>query len=189
MAARPRLSEEILRLMRGGAAHRSIWLLWETGMLDLLVPELSSFIADSEDDTVWKLLREVDRRTTEGGAPLDDIVLWCALLLEPLSEACDGASDRLQAAYEFLEPVVERLNLPRRSSDSVRRIVAQLPRLRHGRTARFKKSTLYPTAMEVLSLMDRAHGGGGVEQPASPASETPVASRGRRGRSGRSRSR
>src|SRR5690606_3818134 len=26
MAARPRLSEEVLRLMRGGASHRSIWL-------------------------------------------------------------------------------------------------------------------------------------------------------------------
>src|SRR4051812_29375873 len=27
-AARPRIFEEILRLMRGGAAHRSMWLLW-----------------------------------------------------------------------------------------------------------------------------------------------------------------
>src|SRR5690606_3078006 len=32
MAARPRLFEEILRLMRGGAAHRSMWLAWETGV-------------------------------------------------------------------------------------------------------------------------------------------------------------
>src|SRR5665811_2066928 len=32
-AARPRLFEEILRLLRGGAAHRSMWLLWETGAM------------------------------------------------------------------------------------------------------------------------------------------------------------
>jgi len=158
MAARPRLSEEILRLMRGGAAHRSFWLLWEMGLLDLLVPELSSYIADAPDDTVWNLLREVDRRTKKQGAPLDDLILWCALLLQPLDEACQDAPDRMRAAHDFLEPVVERLNLPGRSSDSMQRIVANLPRLGHGRTARFKKSQLYPAAMEVLSLREHAQG-------------------------------
>jgi poly(A) polymerase len=159
MAARPRLSEEILRLMRGGAAHRSIWLLWEMGMLDLLVPELSTYIADAENDqAVWGLLSEVDRHTKERGSPLDDVVLWCALLLEPLSEACSGASDRLAAAHDFLEPIVERLNLPRRSSDSVRRIVAMLPRLYRGRASRFKKSPLFPLAEEVLAMRATAHG-------------------------------
>ena len=38
MAARPRVSEEIMRLMRGGAAQRAIWLFWEMGMLDILLP-------------------------------------------------------------------------------------------------------------------------------------------------------
>src|SRR5690606_29173363 len=45
MAARPRLSEEVLRLMRGGASQRSIWLLWEMGLLDVLLPELSVYLA------------------------------------------------------------------------------------------------------------------------------------------------
>ena len=39
-AARPRIFEEILRLLRGGAAHRSMWLLWETGAMAILLPEL-----------------------------------------------------------------------------------------------------------------------------------------------------
>ncbi len=195
MAARPRLSEEILRLMRGGAAHRSIWLLWELGMLDLLVPELASYIADSpNDEAVWAMLSEVDDQTKKRGAPLDDIVLWCALLLEPLSEACHGASDRLRAAQDFLEPIVERLNLPRRASDSVRRIVAMLPRLSQGKASRFKKSPLYPIAEEVHAMRIRATGGpdprgeslGDVDMQSFSRPER--TRRPRRQRSGRSRS-
>ena len=47
-AARPRLFEEILRLLRGGAAHRSMWLLWETGAMSVVLPELAAFLDDEE---------------------------------------------------------------------------------------------------------------------------------------------
>src|SRR5690606_18107981 len=129
MAARPRLFEEILRLMRGGAAHRSMWLAWETGVLDMLLPELAAYVSDVDTDegNVWRLLTEVGRRTEEQG-PLDDAILWSVLLLEPLSEACAGVQDRVTAAHEFLEPIVDRLNVPRRIADMVRRIVAMLPK-------------------------------------------------------------
>ncbi len=57
-AAKPRLFEEMLRLMRGGAAHRAIYIAWETGVLDVLLPELSTYLADREDgdDTVRRIL-------------------------------------------------------------------------------------------------------------------------------------
>src|SRR5690606_35585143 len=152
-AARPRLSEEVLRLMRGGASHRSIWLLWEMGMLDLLIPELSCFLADSEtQDVVWALLREVDRLTEENDGPLEDTILWCALLIEPTRESSMDAPDRARATQDFLEPIVERLSLPRRASDSVRRIVAMMPKLDQGRATRLKKNPLYSTAVEVWQL-------------------------------------
>ncbi len=152
-AAKPRLFEEILRLMREGAAHRSLFLCWETGVLDVLLPELSTFLADREedDDRVWQLLQEIDRRTQEGG-PLDDVVLWTVLLSEPLREACDGARDRVETAHEFLEGVVDRLNVPRRIAESIRRIVALMPRLESGRGGRFSRTPLYPVAMEVLDI-------------------------------------
>ncbi len=47
-AARPRIFEEILRLMRMGASHRSMWLLWEIGAMAILMPELSAFLDDDE---------------------------------------------------------------------------------------------------------------------------------------------
>lgn len=186
-AARPRLSEEILRLMRGGAAHRSVWLAWETGILDVLLPELSAYLSDvGEDDRgVWRVLSAVDRATLQRGEPLDDVVLWTALLLEPLREACDGARDRIAAAQDFLEPIAERLAVPRRVADAMRRIVAVLPRLESGRAGRFSKTALYPAAAEVLALCQAARADEEVElgapvPAAGPAIKAPRRRRRRR---------
>jgi poly(A) polymerase len=178
-AAKPRLFEEILRLMREGAAHRALFLCWETGVLDVLLPELSTFLADrdEDDDRVWQLLQEVDRRTIENG-PLDDVVLWTVLLSEPLREACDGARDRVEMAHEFLEGVVDRLNVPRRIAESIRRIVALMPRIESGRGGRFSRTPLYPVAMEVLDIHRAALGDaaeGAFDAPEA-ASETAMVS-------------
>jgi poly(A) polymerase len=183
-AAKPRLFEEILRLMREGAAHRALFLCWETGVLDVLLPELSTFLADREedDDRVWQLLQEIDRRTIESG-PLDDVVLWTVLLAEPLREACDGARDRVEMAHEFLEGVVDRLNVPRRIAESIRRIVALMPRLESGRGGRFSRTPLYPVAMEVLDIYRCALGDaaeGAFDAPEQPTSDSNLAPSGER---------
>jgi poly(A) polymerase len=159
-AARPRLFEEILRLLRGGGAHRSIFLAWELGMLSVLLPELASFLDDHQGDgpgsRVWKLLGELDRRTTARGAPLDDIVLSTLLLLEPMREACEGEQDRIGAAFAFLDPVIERLAMPRRVADAVRRIVAILPRLSRGKAGRFARTPLSDMATQIHEIERQA---------------------------------
>jgi poly(A) polymerase len=149
-----------LRLLRGGAAHRSFWLAWETGVLDVLLPELSAFLSDTEeeDGVVWRILRELDRQTEERGAPFDDVVLWTLLLLEPMREATAGEKDRVEAAHDFLEPVIDRLNVPRRIADAVRRIVAIFPRMEAGRAGRFSKTPLFALASEVDSVRKGAMG-------------------------------
>ncbi len=182
MAARPRLFEELLRLLRGGAAHRSFWLAWETGVLDVLMPELSAYLFDSDDKgIVWKLLSQVDARIRERGEPLDDIVLLTALLLEPMREATAGARDRVEAAYEFLDPVVDRLNVPRRIADGVRRIVAVFPRFEAGRIGRFSKTPLHGLATEVFE-MRQAVVSGSVPPPKPAETETAAPKRRRRRR-------
>jgi poly(A) polymerase len=169
MAARPRLFEEVLRLLRGGAAHRSVWLMWETGILDVLLPELSSYLYDvrESDDRVWRLLDQVDVLTARPGKDVDDIVLITLLLLEPMMEACEGQRDRITSGHDFLEPLIERLALPRRIADAIRRIVAILPRLAAGRAPKFQRSTLYPCAKQVL---DASLAAGAAKIPALPPS-------------------
>lgn len=184
-AARPRLFEELLRLLREGAAHRALWLAWETGVLDVLLPELSSYLADSSEDdrAVWRLLRELDRATVRRSSAFEDTVLWTALLLEPLREACDGSKDRIAAAYDFLEPIVERLSVPRRVADAMRRIVAALPRLESGRASRFTRTTLYSTAVEVMALSKAAREEGSDARPLpEPGGAVPKPMRRRRRR-------
>jgi poly(A) polymerase len=165
-AAKPRLFEELLRLLRSGSSHRAFFLCWETGVLDVLLPELSTFLADQPEDenVLWRVLDQVDRRTRREG-PLDDVVLMTTLLLEPLREACNGARDRVEAAHRFLEAIVDRLNVPRRIAEAVRRVVAILPRLEAGRAGRFSRTSLYPIAMEVAAFYAEA------DSAAAPDSE------------------
>jgi poly(A) polymerase len=155
-AARARLFEEILRLMRGGAAHRSMWLLWEIGAMAILLPELSAFLDDDEatggaGERFWRRLDAIDARTREKG-PLNDIVLWATLLAEPLEEATTGAKDRVEAAYDFLEPIIARISMPRRIADAIRRISGMLPRLAQGKAGRLVKTELVGPAVDVLEM-------------------------------------
>src|SRR6185437_6171102 len=155
LAARPRLAEEILRLLRGGQARRTIYLAWETGVLDVLLPELAGLLYDDGEENgpghrVWRQLEYIDRRTAEDG-PLDDTVLWTLLLLEPMKEACDGVRDRAAAVADFLEPLIERVAISRRYADGMRRIVSVLPRLLSGRAGRFARTEIFQLAIEVAA--------------------------------------
>lgn len=153
-ASKPRVSEEILRLLRGGQSRRTIYLAWETGVLDVLLPELSALLSDRDAfdgaaDRVWRILSHLDHMVQTNG-PLDDTVLWTLLLLEPLKEACDAGRDRGRAATEFLMPIATRWMLSRRFMDGMRRILAVLPRLHAGKVGRFSATDIFPMAVEVF---------------------------------------
>lgn len=183
MAARPRLFEELLRLLRGGASHRSVYLAWETGVLDVLLPELATYLSDEPESggVVWRMLQRVDAMTAERGAPLSDLVLCATLLIEPMLETCEGARDRMRAAGEFLEPLIDRLNVPRRIADALRRIVALLPRMEAGRGGRFQRTALFSDAVTVQSIRQYAKGANEPAAEAKPC-EVPVARARRRRR-------
>jgi poly(A) polymerase len=162
-AAKPRIFEEILRLLRGGAAHRSMWLLWETGAMAILLPELAAFLDDDEATSgggarFWAKMSAIDARTKALGHQLDDVILWAALLHEPMEEACAGARDRLEAMVDFLEPLIERIAMPRRIADGVRRIIAVQPRLAAGKVGRLARNDVVAPALDVLELDWMARG-------------------------------
>lgn len=163
LSAKPRLFEEILRLMRGGASRRSLFLAWEMGLLHVLLPELAAMLDDFDGEDgasvrLFRLLSELDAKTLERGEPYDDVVLWTLLLLEPVLEACEGASDRMGAAIEFCEPIFERLAVHRRIGDAMRRILSVLPRLFAGRTGKFARTELFMQAVAVAEICLAARG-------------------------------
>jgi len=161
-AARPRLFEEILRLMRAGASHRSMWLLWEVGAMAILMPELSAFLDDEEATELggarfFKKMDVLDHKTRQEG-PLDDVVLMTALLYEPLEEAVSGVRDVAAAVNDFLDLVIERIAMPRRIADGVRRIVFMVPRILAGKAGRFARTELFAPALDVAELLLASRG-------------------------------
>ena len=129
----------------------------------VLLPELSAFLDDEEATSggavrFFRKMDAIDAMTRARGGPLQDTVLVTLLLKEPLDEACAGERDRVRAATDFLDPIIERIAVPRRIADAVRRIVAILPRLTVGRTGRFGRTDLMSPALDVLEAEMLASG-------------------------------
>jgi poly(A) polymerase len=158
-AARPRLLEELLRLLRGGASRRSFWLAWETGVLAVLLPELSSFLDDDPDGRarLWKRLGAIDERVATAETPTDAVLL-SALLLEPIEEAVEGERDLAMAVSDYLADLVLRLAIPRRMIDRMRQILAIQRRLRSGRVGSLARRDYYPEAASLYALDAVARG-------------------------------
>jgi poly(A) polymerase len=161
-AARPRIFEEVLRLMRAGASHRSMWLMWEIGGMAVLLPELSAFLDDEEateggSARFFRKMSAIDEKTRAEGA-LDDIVLMTALLYEPLEEAASGVRDVIGAVNEFLDPVIERIAMPRRIADGIRRIMFMVPRILAGKIGRFARTELFVPALDVAEIVLASRG-------------------------------
>lgn len=165
-AARPRVFEEILRLLRGGAAHRSIYLAWDTGVLAVVLPELSAYLDDVDEgdasrSRVFRALAEIDRLTEERGAPPDDTVLLAALLREPIREWTVGAKSReewREAVDEKVAEIGERIAITRRIAESLSRLYTAEARLRAGRTGGFLSTPLGPLAIDLACITLAADG-------------------------------
>src|SRR6185295_3192438 len=76
-SAPPRVLEEILRLLRGGAAERSMYLCWDTGVLSVILPELTAHIEDEADGAalLWGRLMALDVMHGEGRLPSDAVLV------------------------------------------------------------------------------------------------------------------
>ena len=152
-AARPRLLEELFRLLRGGASHRSIYLAWDLGVLAALLPEVASFLDDRVpgSERTWGRLQAIDRLVADSERPTD-VVLLAALLLGPIEEALDGVRDPSAAFEEFIEEVAFRLALPRRIKDRLRLLVVSQRRLRAGRVGALARRDFFADAVALFRL-------------------------------------
>lgn len=152
-SAPPRVFEEILRLLRGGAAQRSIYLLWDVGALGVVLPELSAHIEDQACDAelLWGRLAAIDAMKAEGRLP-SDTVLIAALLYGPLEEAVLGSSNPSEAFEEFFQEINVRLCVPRRMRDRVRLIFAAQRRLARGQRSGLRSREFYADAADLYEL-------------------------------------
>jgi poly(A) polymerase len=187
-AAKPRVLEEILRLLRGGASHRSVYIAWDTGVLSVLLPELNSWLDDeaSGSELIWGRLDALDRQARQGRLP-SDAVLFAVLLLGPLGEALEDARDSSEAFEDFFEDVQHRLTVPRRMKDRIRAIAISLRRLAAGRLGTLPRRDFFADAATLFAIDCEARG---VAVPSFAADPDRIEGEpGRRGRRRRRRRR
>ena len=127
--AQARVSEEFYRLLRGGAARRSLELLVEMDLLELLVPELARGLkgepADDEATLrrarLWGYMAALDRSTAARPVAPSNALILAALLLPPLRDSLDpdsnGVRDVGQMVAQAIAPALERLRPSRRDSE------------------------------------------------------------------------
>ncbi len=158
-AAKARVLEEILRLVRGGASHRSIWLCWETGILAVILPELATFLDDGPKGakTLWGRLDAIDAKIASGVMP-SDVVMLAALLLGPIHEALEGARDPLAAYEDFMTGLADSVAPPRRLKERMRAVIGCEQRLRRGRIGSLAHRDFFPDAALLYELDCHARG-------------------------------
>jgi poly(A) polymerase len=79
-ASPPRVSEEILELLRRGWSRDAIELMIETALLEPLLPEVYNAIRDDRAPYFWKMLEVLDR-TVQSGRKISDAVSLSVLFL------------------------------------------------------------------------------------------------------------
>lgn len=187
-AAKPRLLEEILRLLRGGAAHRSIYLAWDTGVLAEILPEVASFLDDRAPDAqlTWGRLMGIDAAHADDRLPQDAVLLG-ALLLGPVLEAIEDVRDPAGEFDAFMEGVAGRLALPRRMKDRLRLVITAQRRLAAGRLGALPRRDFFADAARLFALDCEARGESipeWVDRPSQAPDEPPPRRRRRRRRRG-----
>lgn len=158
-AAPPRLLEEILRLLRGGAAHRSFWLMWETGCLGVLLPQLAMHLDDDSPRArqLWARLDAIDD-LKRADVVLPDSVLFAALLLGPLEEALAMDREGLGAYEGLMTELAETLAVPRRVKERVRNAVYAQRRVASGKVAGMLRRDYFEDAALLYGLECDARG-------------------------------
>ena len=158
-AARPRLLEEVLRLLRGGASHRSFWLAWETGCLGVLIPQLAMHLDDDSAlaRRLWARLDAIDALKQDGQLP-SDAVLFAALMLGPIEDAVHGERDPLAAYDGLMDDVVETLAVPRRMKERIRNVVYAQRRLASGKLGTMTRRDYFDDAATLFAIECDARG-------------------------------
>ncbi|HKQ61437.1 MAG TPA: polynucleotide adenylyltransferase PcnB, partial [Candidatus Polarisedimenticolaceae bacterium] len=137
-AAPPRILEEFNRFCRGGAARRSFELMRETGVFDVVLPELDYGDDPARAALLFDALQAMDRRCGNGTAPATGEI-FAALLLPLLAERLGwrrngdvtGAPglNVIGLVDELLRPIALRLRMSRRDQEHCRLILATVARL------------------------------------------------------------
>jgi poly(A) polymerase len=173
--AKPRVLEEIYRLLRGGAAASSFQLLEECGMLRELLPEMERHLARRRheqkdgDRVFWQYLNALDEMALEGAAFGNSLLLG-ALAVHILALEVGAPLPTDEERADLAKKVealtlgwVENLGIARRDRDRLAHMLRAQPFFLNPRGRRFRPRNFvtrhyYVDAQELFALGVRATG-------------------------------
>ena len=104
-ASAPRVSEEILDLLRRGWSRGAVQLMVDTGLLDPLLPEVYKSIASGRAPYFWKMLEVLDR-TVQAGRRISDPVLLSVMFLPWILQELETEESRRQTKMKTSDVIV-----------------------------------------------------------------------------------
>jgi poly(A) polymerase len=107
-ASAPRVSEEILELLRRGWSRGAIRLMVDAGLLEPLFPEINNAIKGDRAPYFWKMLEVLDR-TVQAGRKITDAVLLSVLVLPWVVGEIEAEEDKRREGAETEEAARMRL--------------------------------------------------------------------------------
>ena len=137
-ASPPRVSEEILELLRRGWSRGAIRLMVDSGLLEPLLPEVYRAIGGERAPYFWKMLEVLDR-TVQAKRKISDAVLLSVLLLPFVIEELELEDQRrhgrmrigevLVFIRDLIQPVCARMALPAGTRHQIEQALETLWRL------------------------------------------------------------
>jgi poly(A) polymerase len=180
-SAKPRVLEEIFRLMRSGTALGAVRMLRACGALAVILPPLEGYLGPRDDpdpaahdraDSYWRLLEALDADVHQGASP-SSAVLLAVLFLRLIEREADPATRTLRGPApelglvidEVLGPFALNARLARRDVAQARRIVLVQRRFTQPASQRFRpmwfvRSEEFADALHLFKLRCMAWGQG-----------------------------
>jgi poly(A) polymerase len=176
-AAPPRVLEEFNRFCRGGAGRRSFELCFETGVFEIILPELAPIYAHDGPPrrALFALLDGIDARCARGMS-VGTAEIFTALILAAVAPrlgwsldgapaARDGRGDVRAIVDDVLRPISLRLRLSRRDQEHTRQTLIILQRmvpwkaLRRGTRHALTRRPSFADALATLEVLAPVLGG------------------------------
>jgi len=145
-ASPPRVFEEMQKLFAYGSGEKALRLLYKTGLLHDLLPEIADFLDHDhgQDSVLWKWMEHVDARIVATGR-VEPVLVFAALFSAPVRRVAERyAADGGRVVYnallnDLLPPIAMRMNMPKWMAARVIQIMANQTRFEPDKKKRFSK--------------------------------------------------
>lgn len=145
-ASPPRVFEELQKLFAYGAGEKAFRLLYKTGLLHNLLPEIADFLDHDhgQDSTLWTWLEHLDSRIRTVGK-VEPVLVFAALFSAPVRHIAaryEAAGERVVhnvLLEDLLQPICVRMSMPKWMCSRMIQIMANQTRFEPDKKKRFSK--------------------------------------------------